>query len=431
MKSVELYLIVFSLCAFQKFMPRKDFPIKKTELLAPAGNFEKLEIAIHYGADAVYIGGKDFSLRNFSGNFAPEEMYQAVRFAHEHGVKVYVACNIYPRNDELEAIADYMRKLGEIAPDAVIVADPGIFMLAREVIPQIPLHVSTQANITHYRSALFWENLGAKRVNVARELSLKEIKEIAEQSSAEIEAFVHGAMCISYSGRCLLSSFMAKRDSNRGMCCHPCRFRYTVMERLRPGQYYPIMEDDRGTYLFNSRDLCMIEHIPEMIESGVSSLKIEGRMKGINYVAATVKVYREAIDAYYAHSEAYTVRKEWLEELARTNYRGYCTGFYLGDPDQLTPNYNKSKYAPGPYMLVGKVIGKTGLKSVSVDVRNKFSKGDAIEILAKKGPVQTDRILDIVDEEGKSVPFARTNTTVVVTLESECCSVNDLMRVTD
>ncbi|MDM8550277.1 U32 family peptidase C-terminal domain-containing protein [Desulfobacterales bacterium HSG2] len=356
-------------------------------------------------------------------------MHQAVRFAHEHGVKVYVACNIYPRNDELEAIADYMGKLGEIAPDAVIVADPGIFMLAREVIPQIPLHVSTQANITHYRSALFWENIGAKRVNVARELSLKEIKEIAEQSSAEIEAFVHGAMCISYSGRCLLSSFMAKRDSNRGMCCHPCRFRYTLMEALRPGQYYPIMEDDRGAYIFNSRDLCMIEHIPEMIESGIRSLKIEGRMKGINYVAATVKVYREAIDAYYAHSEAHTVRKEWLEELAKINYREYCTGFYLGDPDQLTLNYNKSKYAPGPYRIVGKVIGKTGPKSVSVDVRNKFLKGDAIEILTKKGPVQTDKILDIVDEDGESVSFAQTNTTVVVTLESECCSVNDLMRI--
>lgn len=411
---------------------KKDFLIKKTELLAPAGNFEKLEIAIHYGADAVYIAGKDFSLRNFSGNFTPEEMHRAVRFAHKRGVKVYVACNIYPRNEELEAIADYMKKLGEIAPDAVIVADPGIFMLARDIIPQIPLHISTQANTTHYKSALFWETLGAERINVARELSLKAIKTIAEKSSAEIEAFVHGAMCISYSGRCLLSSFMSNRDSNRGMCCHPCRFRYALVEALRPGQYYPIEEDGRGAYIFNSRDLCMIEHLPEMIGSGIGSLKIEGRMKGINYVAATVKVYREAIDAYKTDPETYTVRKEWLEELAKINYREYCTGFYLGDPDQIIPNYNKSKYTPGPYRLVGKVIGMADPKRVSVEVRNKFSKEDVIEILTQKGPAQTDKILDIADEEGESVSFARTNSTVMVTLEkTENCSPNDLMRITD
>jgi len=405
-------------------MTKKD---KKTELLAPAGNFEKLEIAIHYGADAVYLAGRDFSLRNFSGNFTSDELEKAVRLAHANGVRVYVACNIYSRNYEQKAIADYLEVLGDLCPDAVIIADPGIFMTAREIIPEMPLHLSTQANTTNYKTVLFWEKLGVRRINAARELSLEEIREIAEHSSAEIEAFVHGALCISYSGRCLLSSFMAKRDSNRGMCCHPCRFKYAVVEEKRPGEYLPLAEDDRGTYIFNSRDLCMIEHIPEMIEAGISSFKIEGRMKGINYVASAVKVYREAIDAYYANSETFTVRKEWIEELARINYRGYCTGFYLGDPNELTPNYTESRYVSTGYLFVGKVLGKAGPKSVRLEVRNKIFKGDIIEVVRKQGPVQRDKIYDIADEDGQSLPFAQPNSNVIVTLDTEC-SVNDLLR---
>ncbi len=403
---------------------------RKTELLAPAGNFEKLEIAIHYGADAVYIGGKDFSLRNFSGNFSLGEMRKAVRFSHEHDVKVYVACNIYPRNHELAAIRAYLAALGEIRPDGVIVADPGIFTEARRIIPDIPLHLSTQANTTNYRSALFWQNAGAKRINMARELSLEDIKEIAERTSVEIEVFVHGSVCISYSGRCLLSSFMAQRESNRGRCCHPCRFSYAVMEETRPGQYFPIAEDERGTYVFNSKDLCMIEHIPDMIRAGIRAFKIEGRMKGINYVASAVRVYREAIDAYHANPETYFVRKEWREELAKINYRDYCTGFYLGDPDQLVPNYAQSNYAGTGCRLVGKVIGAAGPKSVRMNVRNRLSTGDVVEVIKRKGPARRDKIAEMIDAGGSSVTVAQPNSVVMVTLETEC-SVNDLIRKVD
>ncbi|MBW2620417.1 MAG: U32 family peptidase, partial [Deltaproteobacteria bacterium] len=272
---------------------------KKIELLAPAGNFEKLKIAIHYGANAVYLAGKEFSLRNFSENFTVDELQQAVNFARGQAVKIYVACNIYPRNNDQKAIAEYLNILEEIGPDALIVADPGIFSLASKIIPQLPIHLSTQANTTNYKSALFWQQLGVKRINVARELSLNEIREIVKNCAVEIEAFIHGSMCISYSGRCLLSSFMSNRDSNQGLCSQPCRWKYSIVEELRPGQYMPIAEDDQGSYIFNSKDLCMIEHIPAIVESGIVSLKIEGRMRGINYLASTVKVYREAIDAYY------------------------------------------------------------------------------------------------------------------------------------
>ncbi len=403
----------------------------KIELLAPAGNFEKLEIAVHYGADAVYLAGKNFSLRNFSGNFSEEELREAIKFARERGVKVYVACNIYPRNEELESIAAYLSFLGEIRPDAVIVADPGILAQAIDIIPEIPIHLSTQANSTNYRSVQFWENAGVTRINAARELSLREIKEIAEHCSVEIEAFVHGAMCISYSGRCLLSNFMAKRDSNRGMCCHPCRFHYTVMEEKRPGQYYPLMEDERGAYIFNSKDLCMIEYLPEMIAAGITSLKIEGRVKGINYLASAVKTYREAIDAYYENppglEKNYRAEKEWLEELARINSRGYCSGFYFGDPEQTVPNYTDCLYAPKDVFL-GKVIAKTEGKGILFEVRNKIFKGDEVEVMTRRGPVRKDSIREIASQEGEFLPFANPNSRVVITLDSEEYSQNDLVR---
>ncbi len=400
--------------------------IKKAELLAPAGNFEKLEIAIHYGADAVYLGGRDFSLRNFSENFTDKELQKAVEFARKYGVKVYAACNVFPRNYEHQAITDYLKKLGKICPDSVIVADPGIFAEASHVIPHIPLHLSTQANTTNSRSALFWEKLGAKRINVARELSLEEIKEIASCTSLEIEAFVHGAMCISYSGRCLLSSFMAGRESNRGMCCHPCRFRYAVMEEKRPGEYYPLAEDEKGSYLFNSKDLCLIEHIPEIIESGITSLKIEGRMKSINYLASTVKVYREAIDSWYSEPEKYEVKEEWIEELAKISDRGYCTGFYFGDSDQVAPKYSKNEYAYES-VFAGKVLERTGNGKVLVEVRNKIFKGDIIEVLTTKGPAKTGSVDDIIDEQGESLPFAQPNAKVFIAFNTDC-RPNDVIR---
>lgn len=405
--------------------------IKKIELLAPAGNFEKLEIAIHYGADAVYLAGKDFSLRNFSGNFTLDEMGAAVKLAHENNVKVYVACNIFARNLDFNEIGDYLHQLGNIKPDAIIIADPGIFMEAGRIIPQIPAHLSTQANITNFKSVLFWQNLGIKRINIARELSLKDIKEIVKNSRVEIEAFVHGAMCISYSGRCLLSSFMAKRDSNRGMCAHPCRWKYSVVEELRPGKYMPISEDNRGSYIFNSYDLCMIEHIPEMIKAGLRSLKIEGRMKGINYLASTIKVYREAIDLYYHSPADYQADQEWTKVLAAVNNRGYCTGFYFNNPDEIAPNFaklgtiNENRFA-------GKIIDGSGGKMVTIEVRNKIFKGDHIEILTKQGPVRQDTIIDIFDQNGKNINFAQPGSQVTIMLNNPArYSYYDLLSIVD
>ncbi|MCJ7617946.1 MAG: U32 family peptidase [Desulfobacterales bacterium] len=401
---------------------------RKIELLAPAGNFEKLEIAIHYGADAVYLAGKEFSLRNFSGNFTLDELHKAVKFARNCSVKTYVACNIYSRNPEQKAIKDYLKALGEISPDAVIIADPGILMEAGKIIPQIPLHLSTQANTTNYKTVMFWEKFGIKRINVARELSLKEIKEIVSRTSIEIEAFAHGSMCISYSGRCLLSAFMTNRSSNLGECSHPCRWNYAVMEEKRPGQYYPIAENKNGTYIFNSRDLCMIEHIPEIIESGLSSIKIEGRMKGINYVASAVKVYREAIDSYYENPDGFKVQEYWIDELNNISHRGYCTGFYFGDPEQISPNF-EYKLNSG-LLFVGKIIETSGPQSVNIDVRNKIFKGDVIEILTRKGPSRKDEIIQIIDQNGESVSFAQPGSRVTIFLNSDYLP-NDLIRRAD
>ena len=400
---------------------------RKKELLAPAGNFEKLKIAIHYGADAVYLAGKEFSLRNFSENFTVDELQQAVNFARGHGVKVYVACNVYPRNDEQKAIADYLNTLGEISPDAIIVADPGTFMTASKIIPQIPIHISTQANTTNYQNALFWQELGAKRINVARELSLIEIKEIVLRCGLEVESFVHGAMCISYSGRCLLSSFMANRDSNRGMCTHSCRWKYAVVEELRPGQYMPIAEDDRGSYIFNSKDLCMIEHIPEMNASGINSFKIEGRMRGINYLASTVKVYREAIDAYFENPTDYNVKKDWVEELGSISHRSYCTRFYFGDPSQISPVYENKKNTS--HMFVGKVTENAAQLGTKIEVRNKIFKGDVIEVLRRKGPVRQDKINAIFDHNGQPLSCAQPGSKVTIALNNDYVPYDLIRRV--
>ena len=397
----------------------------KPELLAPVGNFEKLEIAIHFGADAVYLSGKDFSLRNFSGNFTMDEMQRAIALAHEKGVKVYVACNIFARNHEQAAIADFLTSLGSMDPDAVIISDPGILNRARERIPHVPIHLSTQANTTNYNAARFWESQGVKRVNAARELTLTEIESITERTTLEVEAFVHGAMCISYSGRCLLSNFMENRDSNRGMCCQPCRFSYAVCEEKRPGQYYPIAEDERGSYIFNSRDLCMIEHIPDMIDSGITSLKIEGRMKGINYLASTVKVYREAVDTYMDDPQAYTVKNWWVEELAKLSNRGYGTGFYLDNADHITPNYSET--GSSGFRFVAKVKEEIDARHARVDVRNKIYSHDEIEIIKKKGPNIIDKIIEIKDLNNQPVPFAQPGSSVIIELENRCIP-NDLIR---
>ena len=397
----------------------------KVELLAPAGNFEKLEIAIHYGADAVYFSGPDFSLRNFSNNFAIDEIPSAVKFCHKNNVKAYIACNIYPRNIEQDSIVKYLSTIGDIGPDAIIISDPGILMESSKRIPHIPIHLSTQSNTTNYKSVLFWEKQGIKRVNLARELSLIEIKEIASLCSAEIECFIHGAMCISYSGRCLLSSFMAGRDSNRGMCAHPCRWQYAVVEELRSDLYMPIAEDNRGTYIFNSNDLCLIHHIPELIDAGITSLKIEGRMKGIHYVGSTIKTYREAIDTYYDNPQAYEVKTDWVEELNKMSHRGYCTGFYFDDPVQTTPNYeNKSNEE---YRFVGKVIEKTEQHKVKVQIRNQIHKGDMLDILSFKKPSRQTKLIDMLDDQGNPISVANPNSETFMVLDTDC-SKNDLIR---
>jgi putative protease len=401
-------------------------PNHKIELLAPAGNCEKLEIALHYGADAIYLSGQDFSLRNVSANFSIEDLNTAIQSAHRQGVKVYVACNIYSRNYEQNAIKAFLARLADLKPDAVIIADPGVFLLARRCVPEIPIHLSTQANTTNFNAAQFWLNQGVKRINVARELSLREIAEISANCSLEIEAFVHGAMCISYSGRCLLSSFMANRESNRGLCAHPCRWKYAVMEESRPGQYMPILEDSRGTYIFNSRDLCMIEHLPKLIESGITSLKIEGRLKGIHYLATTVNVYRQAIDTYYADPSGYQLKGHWIRELKALNHRGYSTGFYFDDPKQIASNFRESE-SLSRHAFVAKVIDCRASQRATVEVRNKISAGDDVEIIKPGKPSTPDRIIDIFNADNQSASTAQPGSIVTLKLIHNH-SPNDLIR---
>jgi putative protease len=388
---------------------------RKIELLAPAGTPEKLEIAVHYGADAVYLAGKDFSLRNLSANFSHAEMLAARRFTRDHGIRMYVTVNIYSRNNEADAIGEYLGFLKTVAPDAIIVADPAIFTQARKQMPEIPLHISTQANTTNTGTARFWRELGASRVNAARELSLEEIREIAQDAGVEVEAFIHGAMCMAVSGRCLMSGFMAGRESNRGLCCQPCRFHYTVMEETRPGQYFPIAADQRGAYIFNSRDLCMIEHLPAMIDAGISSFKIEGRMKSIHYLAGVVKVYREAIDRWYQDSTHFKIQPHWLTELGAISHRGYCTGFYFADADQTAAN-SENLIFPG-FRFVAKVVGPTTMDGgVQVLVKNKIHAGETVEVLSPNGPARPDRIIDITDKMGLSQPLAQPGSTVTLYL---------------
>ncbi len=398
----------------------------KPELLAPAGNFEKLEIALHYGADAVYIAGQDFSLRNLSDNFSIDELGKAVEFTHSKGARAYVACNIYSRNSEQKDIAVFLENIGLINPDAVIITDPGIILLSQKIIPQIDIHLSTQANTTNYNAIQFWHETGIKRVNLARELSLEEIREINFRSPIETEIFIHGAMCISYSGRCLLSSFLTGRDSNRGMCAHPCRWKYSIVEEQRPGEYQPIMEDNKGTYIFSSKDLCMIEHIPELINSGVTSLKIEGRMKGINYLASVVKTYRDAIDSYTNNPEKFSFKSQWKHELNQMYHRNYCTGFYFDKPNQIIPDYCNERIGM-IHGFIGKVLEYREDKTITVDIKNKVSLGDTIEILRAGEPSVQTMVSEIYDKNGRNVPHAQPNTHSVLKINVKC-NKNDIIK---
>ncbi len=312
----------------------------KPELLAPAGNMEKLRIAVHYGADAVYLGGKSYNLRSLTDNFSCEEMREAVRYCRDHGVKAYLAINSYPDNGDIEGLYAYLEEIAPIPFDAYIVADPGVLDMAREISPQTALHLSTQANTTNWKSVRFWEKQGIRRVNLAREMSIDGIRDVRNRTDVELEIFAHGAMCISYSGRCLLSSVMTARNANTGECAHPCRWNYSLVEEKRPGEYFPVWEDANGTFIFNSKDLCLLPHIPQLVDSGVDSLKIEGRMKGIHYLASVVRVYREALDRYCEDPAVYSFRSEWMDELRKISHRGYTSGFFLGKPSEEDREYH-------------------------------------------------------------------------------------------
>lgn len=375
----------------------------RPELLIPANNLEVLKIAVMYGADAVYIGGEAFGLRAKAKNFTTEDMRAGIEFAHEHGVKVFVTANILAHNSDLDGVRRYMEELKEIKPDALIIADPAIFTIAKEICPEIEIHISTQANNTNYGTFNFWYGLGAKRVVTARELSLREIKEIRENipKDLEIETFIHGAMCISYSGRCLLSSFMAHRDANRGACTHPCRWKYAVVEESRPGEYMPVYENERGTYIFNSKDLCMIEHIPEMMESGIDSFKVEGRMKTALYVATVARTYRMAIDDYKKSPEYYQSRISFYKtEIAKCTYRQYTTGFFFGKPDENTQIYDSNTYVK-EYTYLG-IIGERNDKGYRIEQKNKFSVGETIEVMKPDGRNIEVTVKGIYDEDGNA-----------------------------
>ena len=389
-----------------------------------------MEIAIHYGADAVYLAGKDFSLRNFSGNFSDEELSRGIALARKNNVKVFLACNIYSRNHEQADLEAYIDKIGRIGPDALIISDPGIVLLAREIAPGLDIHLSTQANTTNYNAVRFWESIGIKRVNLARELSLKEIQDITSRSKIETEAFIHGAMCISYSGRCLLSTVLSKRDSNRGLCSHPCRWRYSVVEEMRPNEFLPLMEDQRGAYIFNSKDLCMIGHLPELIRSGISSLKIEGRMKGINYLATVVKTYREAIDRFMKNPADYVADEAWAAELDGVYHREYCTGFYFHHPsDSGKEQLNQFNRHQGTiHSFIGKILSNLDdQRRHLVEIRNKLSWDDEVDVLTPVGASKKSAILGLSDPQGIPIKNAQPNTRAILTLAHQF-STNDIIR---
>lgn len=405
--------------------------MKKPELLIPASSLEVLKTAVLFGADAVYIGGEAFGLRAKAKNFSVEEMRQGIAFAHDHGVKVHVTVNILAHNKDLEGAKAYFYELKEMKPDALIIADPGMFMLAKKICPEIEIHVSTQANNTNYMTYLFWHNLGAKRVVSARELSLDEIKEIRSRIPAdmEIESFIHGAMCISYSGRCLLSSYFTGRDANQGACTHPCRWKYAVMEESRPGEYLPVYENERGTYIFNSKDLCMIEHIPEMIAAGIDSFKIEGRMKTALYVATVARTYRKAIDDYFESEEIYRANMDWYRsEISKCTYRQFTTGFYFGRPDENAQIYDSNTYV-NEYIYLGMIEEVSDNGQVKIEQKNKFSVGDDIEIMKPCGENIEVRVLSLSTTEGEKVESAPHPQQILWVELSHPAKQYDLLRV--
>jgi len=376
--------------------------MRKTELLIPAGSFEVLKTAIDYGADAVYIGGEAFGLRAKAKNFSDEDIIAGIAYAHEKGKKVYITANILAHNEDLKGVETYFQELKKIKPDAIIISDPGVFAIAKKIVPEIEIHVSTQANNTNYGTYNFWWQQGAKRVVTARELSLEEIIEIRKNipEDMEIETFIHGAMCISYSGRCLLSNFFVGRDANQGACTHPCRWKYSIVEETRPNEYMPVFENERGTYIFNSKDLCMIEHVPELMEAGVDSFKIEGRMKTALYVATVARTYRKAIDDYLKAPKLYEANLEWYKsEIGKCTYREFTTGFFFGKPDASTQIYDNNTYVKN-YIYLGTVEDVDADGKIHIEQKNKFCTGDEIEVMKKNGDNILVKVKSITTEDG-------------------------------
>ncbi|MDK7377292.1 U32 family peptidase [Peptoniphilus harei] len=378
--------------------------MKKIELLAPAGDINKLKTAVEYGADAVYLGGESFGLRKASKNFSMEDIKWATDYLHERGKKIHVTLNIIPHNHDMEGVEDYIRDLYEIGVDALIVADPGMFMKVKEVAPDFPIHISTQGSVTNVETVKFWQKLGAERVVMARELSLKEVADIIKEvgDSIEVETFAHGAMCMSYSGRCLLSNYMTGRDANMGDCAQPCRYKYHLVEEKRPGEYFPIEEHDEGTFIMNSKDLCMIEHIDEMIEAGIASLKIEGRVKSEYYLATVIRSYRMAIDAYYRDPENYKYDPSLLEEIKKVSHRDFTTGFFFGQANENSQVYKDNSYIRG-YDFVGIVLDyDEETKIATIEQRNRVFVGEEIEIFGpgvKHFDYKIEKMLDDKDRE--------------------------------
>lgn len=380
--------------------------MKKPELLAPAGNLEKLKMALIYGADAVYMGGKAFGLRAFSDNFEDTELSQGIDFAHSLGKKAYITVNIFPHNEDLPDLPNYIKSIAAMGADAIIVSDLGVFRIAREVAPMLPIHISTQANSVNWSAVKFWQELGASRVVLARELSLADITLIRDKVDIELESFVHGAMCISYSGRCLISNYLTGRDANRGQCAQPCRWKYHLVEESRPGVYLPVAEDERGTYIFNSKDLCLINHLPKLIDSGLNSFKIEGRMKSVHYVATVVKVYREAIDSYCTSPGTFRINQEWLDELQKVSHREYTTGFYFNKTNENDQIYTSSSYTQTHDFigLIKEYNPKTHM--AVVEQRNNMKVGEEIEIIQPGSKPFIQKISQMFDAEGTSIEVA-------------------------
>lgn len=405
--------------------------MKKPELLVPASSLEVLKTAVRYGADAVYIGGEVFGLRAKAKNFSLEEMKEGVEFAHRYNVKVYVTANILAHNSDIEPVKAYFNDLKKVKPDALIIADPAIFTIAKEMLPDMELHISTQANNTNYGTYNFWHSLGAKRVVSARELSISEIKDIRNHipDDLEIETFVHGAMCISYSGRCLLSSFMAGRDANKGACTHPCRWKYAVVEESRPGQYMPVEENERGTYIFNSKDLCMIDHIPELVDAGIDSFKIEGRMKTALYVATVARTYRMAIDDYFENPKKYEENiPKYKTLISQCTYRQYTTGFFFGKPDETTQIYDCNVYERD-YVYLG--ISGEPLEDGSfvIEQKNKFCVGDKIEIMKADGRDIEANVISITDQDGVAMESCPHPKQIITIKLDQVLEAGDILRM--